>query len=166
MTEDFILLRKDHEELIQKPKPTADEAYPSGNSIAAKILIKLGFLMNNTKYIDAAESIFSYASKQINNSPNSHSSLLDSYLLMNKPIITIILKTNECSNEVNEWLNYLININKPYVNYYYVNNNKTGFKNIDDKESISKVTAYICSGFTCEKPINDIDEFSKRMNII
>ncbi len=160
----FYFTSKDHEKLIQKPKPTADEAYPSGNSIAAKILIKLGFLMNNTKYIDAAESIFSYASKQINNSPNSHSSLLDSYLLMNKPIITIILKTKKYSNEVYKWLNYLININRPYINYYYVNNNKTGFKNIDDKESISEVTAYICIGFTCEKPINDINEFRERVN--
>ena len=160
----FYFTSKDHEELIQKPKPTADEAYPSGNSIAAEILIKLGFLMNNTKYIDAAESIFSYASKQINNSPNSHSSLLDSYLLMNKPIITIILKTNKYSNEVYKWLNYLININKPYINYYYVNNNCTGFKNIDDKKSISEVTAYICIGFTCEKPIIDINEFRERVN--
>ena len=93
-----------------------------------------------------------------------NSSLLDSYLLMNKPIITIILKAKKYSNEVYKWLNYLININKPYINYYYVNKNCTGFKNIDDKESISEVTAYICIGFTCEKPINDINEFRERVN--
>ena len=100
----FYFTSKNHENLIQKPKPTADEAFPSGNSLAARIFIKLGFLMNETKYIDAADSVFSYAAKQINDSPNAHSSLLDSFLLAEKPITIIILKTNNPSNEINVWI--------------------------------------------------------------
>ena len=162
----FYFTSKEHEILIQKPKPTADEAFPSGNSLASKIFIKLGFLMNNTKYIDAAESVFSYASKQLNDSPNSHSSLLDNYLLMKKPIVTIILKTNVKSNNIYTWIDKLIALNKPYISYFYISNNNTGYKNIDDKKALGDVTAYICKGFTCEKPINDINEFSNRVNLL
>tara|TARA_B100001769_G_C21924367_1_gene498382 strand:- start:144 stop:839 length:696 start_codon:yes stop_codon:yes gene_type:complete len=162
----FYFTSKDHENLIQKPKPTSDEAFPSGNSLAAKIFIKLGFLMNNTKYIDAADSVFSYASKQVNDSPNSHSSLLDSYLLMNKPIVTIILKTNKESNSIDSWIDQLINLNKPYISYFYISNNNTGYKNIDDKIALEDVTAYICEGFTCESPISDINEFSNRISLL
>jgi uncharacterized protein YyaL (SSP411 family) len=162
----FYFTSKNHENLIQKPKPTADEAFPSGNSLAAKIFIKLGFLMNETKYIDAADSVFSYAAKQINDSPNAHSSLLDSFLLAKKPIVIIILKTNNSSNKISLWINRIISINKPYVNYYYINNNSTGFKNIDDKIALGEVTAYVCCGFTCEKPINDFNEFSNRIDLL
>ena len=162
----FYFTSKEHEALIQKPKPTADEAFPSGNSLASKIFIKLGFLINNTKYIDAADSIFSYASKQVNDSPNAHSSLLDNYLLMNKPIITIILKTGENTDEIDLWLDLLIDLNKPYISYFYISNNNTGLKNIDDKIALGNVTAYICEGFTCEKPINDINEFSGRISLL
>ena len=162
----FYFTSKNHENLIQKPKPTADEAFPSGNSLAARIFIKLGFLMNETKYIDAADSVFSYAAKQINDSPNAHSSLLDSFLLAKKPIVIIILKTNNSSNKISLWINRIISINKPYVNYYYINNNSTGFKNIDDKIALGEVTAYVCCGFTCEKPINDFNEFSNRIDLL
>ena len=60
--------------------------------------------MNNTKYLDAAESVYKYASKQINDSPNSHSSLLDSYLLLKKPYTVIILKMTT-SSEIEKWKN-------------------------------------------------------------
>ena len=116
--------------------------------------------------IDAAESVFSYASKQLNDSPNSHSSLLDNYLLMKKPIVTIILKTNVKSNNIYTWIDKLIALNKPYISYFYISNNNTGYKNIDDKKALGDVTAYICEGFTCEKPINDINEFSNRVNLL
>ena len=39
-------------------------------------------------------SVFSYASKQVNDSPNAHSSLIDAYLLTQTPYVTVILKGN------------------------------------------------------------------------
>ena len=51
-------------------------------------------------------------------------------------------------------------------NNYYINNNNTGFKNIDDKIALGAVTAYVCCGFTCEKPINDFNEFSNRIDLL
>ena len=85
---------------------------------------------------------------------------------MHKPIITIILKTGENTDEIDLWLDLLIDLNKPYISYFYISNNNIGLKNIDDKIALGNVTAYICEGFTCEKPINDINEFSGRISLL
>ena len=161
----FFFTSNDHEILIQKPKPTADEAFPSGNSIAAKSLLKVGYLMNNTKYLDAAESVYKYSSTQINDSPNSHSSLLDSYLLLKKPYTIIILKTAN-SSKITKWQNQIDKINKFYIDCYYITDENTGYKNIDDKLVLDDVTAYICNDFTCEKPITNINDFISRINLL
>lgn len=162
----FFFTANDHENLIQKPKPTADEAFPSGNSIAARVLIKLGFLMNNTKYIDAASSTFMFASEQINNAPNAHSSFLDSYSLIKNPFILVIIKSLDKSKDAEIWLDKLIDLNKSYVDYYLITENNTGYANIDDKIVNNKTTAYICTNFSCEQPIYDIEEFISRINIL
>src|ERR1700722_9010631 len=53
----FFFTADDHEKLIQRPKPWFDEAIPSGNGVAARALLRLGHLIGNTTYIDAAERI-------------------------------------------------------------------------------------------------------------
>ena len=51
----FYFTANDHEALIHRPRPLADEAVPSGNGIAAIALQRLGFLLGETRYLDAAE---------------------------------------------------------------------------------------------------------------
>ena len=51
----FFFTAHDHEKLIQRPKPYADEALPSGNGIATRALLRLGHLLGETRYLDAAE---------------------------------------------------------------------------------------------------------------
>ena len=51
----FFFTANDHEKLIQRPKPWFDEAIPSGNGVAARNLLRLGHLIGETRYIDAAE---------------------------------------------------------------------------------------------------------------
>lgn len=162
----FFFTANDHENLIQNPKPTADESFPAGNSVAAKALIKLGFLMNNTKYIDAAHSVFSYASKQVNDSPNAHSSLIDAYLLTQTPYVTVILKGNIHNDEIKKWLDVLSNTKKTNINYFHVTDNNTGYANIDDKITKRKISAFICTDYTCEAPITNFEKFVSRISIL
>ena len=122
--------------------------------------------MNNTQYLDSAYSVFTYASKQINDSPNAHSSLLDSYLLKEKPFVIIILKAESTYKDLALWLDPLVNLNKPYIDYYHVPKNNTGYSNIDDKILLGEVTAYICTDYTCEEPICDLEEFISRINLL
>jgi uncharacterized protein YyaL (SSP411 family) len=51
----FYDTRDDHERLIHRPKDIQDNAIPSGNSMAAQVLLKLGMLTGETTYRDIAE---------------------------------------------------------------------------------------------------------------
>jgi uncharacterized protein YyaL (SSP411 family) len=51
---------------MHRPKPLSDEATPSGNGIAAFALQRLGFLLGETRYLDAAEKTLQNASEAMN----------------------------------------------------------------------------------------------------
>jgi uncharacterized protein YyaL (SSP411 family) len=51
----FFFTADDHETLMHRPKPFADDAMPSGNGIAALALQRLGHVLGEQRYIDAAE---------------------------------------------------------------------------------------------------------------
>ncbi|MGB5627754.1 MAG: thioredoxin domain-containing protein, partial [Woeseiaceae bacterium] len=72
----FWFTANDHEELIHRSKPLADEAVPSGNGVAAFALQRLGFLLGETRYLDAAERTLRAAWRAIDEYPHGHVSLL------------------------------------------------------------------------------------------
>jgi uncharacterized protein len=47
----------DHEQLIARTKELTDSSIPSGNSLAANALLRLGRLLGHSDYLDAAEQI-------------------------------------------------------------------------------------------------------------
>ena len=72
----FWFTANDHEQLIHRSKPLADEAVPSGNGIAALALQRLGFLLGETRYLDAAERTLRAAWRAMDEYPHGHVSLL------------------------------------------------------------------------------------------
>jgi uncharacterized protein YyaL (SSP411 family) len=50
----FYFTAHDHETLIQRPKTGHDNALPAGNGVAALALQRLGHLLGETRYLDAA----------------------------------------------------------------------------------------------------------------
>ncbi len=50
----FYFTADDHEQLMHRSKSFGDEAVPAGNGIAAQALTRLGLLLGETRYLDAA----------------------------------------------------------------------------------------------------------------
>jgi uncharacterized protein YyaL (SSP411 family) len=73
----FHFTADDHERLIHRPKPYGDESLPSGNGIAALALARLGHLLGEPRYLDAAERTLRSAWGQIGRLPYAHATLLD-----------------------------------------------------------------------------------------
>ena len=91
----FYFTADDHETLIQRPKPLNDDALPAGNAIAAKVLSRLGHLLGETRYLDAAENTLKAASNAMQQSPYGHTGLLlalEEYL---NPVTTIIIRGDQ-----------------------------------------------------------------------
>ena len=72
----FFFTADDHEQLIHKPKPFADEAVPAGNGVAAVTLVQLGHLLGEQRYLDAADATVRAALHAIDRYPEGHATLL------------------------------------------------------------------------------------------
>jgi hypothetical protein len=72
----FWFTADDHEALMHRPKPLADESMPSGNGVAALSLQRLGFLLGEARYLQAAERTLSCASQTMSQHPQAHVTLL------------------------------------------------------------------------------------------
>jgi hypothetical protein len=72
----FWFTADDHETLMHRPKPLGDESMPSGNGIAALALQRLGFLLGESRYLQAAERTLSCASQMMSQHPQAHVTLL------------------------------------------------------------------------------------------
>ncbi len=151
----FYFTANDHESLIQRPKVSADEATPAGNGIAAIALLRLGYLLAEPRFIQAAERTVDYASQQISNSPMAHGSLLHALEEILEPPTTIILRGKK--ENVLAWQKLCQKAFKPTLATYAIPDNE-----IDLPESIQNKTgrenqtlAYVCSGLSCSEPITD-----------
>ena len=48
----FFFTADDHEPLIMRPKTFGDDATPAGNGVAARLLVRLGYLLAEPRYLD------------------------------------------------------------------------------------------------------------------
>ncbi len=51
----FYFTSDDHEALIHRSKVFGDDATPAGNGIAARVLLRMGYLLGEPRYLAAAE---------------------------------------------------------------------------------------------------------------
>ena len=57
----FFFTSDDHEQLIHRPKSFGDDATPAGNGVAAFALQRMGYLLGDARYLEAAERTLSGA---------------------------------------------------------------------------------------------------------
>ncbi len=72
----FFFTAADHEELITRQKDLYDNAVPSGNSMAALVLVRLGKLTGESKYLEAAAGTLRAAAELAERSPQAAGQLL------------------------------------------------------------------------------------------
>ena len=159
----FYFTANDHESLIQRPKVTSDEATPAGNGIAAYALLRLGYLLSEPKYIEAAERTVEYASQQISTTPIAHASLLRSCEEINTPPATIIIRGNR--NQIKEWRLACQQQFDPHrMTFAIPNDAKNLPKALINKCANSKQTlAYICQGMSCLAPVTTLTALNKEL---
>ncbi len=149
----FFFTADDHESLIHRPKALADEAVPSGNGIAAFGLQRLGFLLGETRYLDAAERTLRAAWRAIDEYPHGHVSLLtalEEYL--QHPEIIIIRGANE---EIERWRDSAGKLYAPRRLVFAIPASADDLPGaLADRRAVEGETvAYRCLGTHCEMPV-------------
>jgi len=155
----FYFTSDDHEQLIHRPKPFNDEAMPSGNGIAANVLYRLGYLLGNTDYIDAADRLLNSAWASMSQYPHAHCSLLNALEEKLRPSEYIILRGEE--EELDVWQEILeMNFNPQRYVLSIPNHEHNLPGALQDKAPKGHTIAYICQGMNCRQPIEDIEQIS------
>jgi uncharacterized protein YyaL (SSP411 family) len=159
----FFFTADDHETLIHRPKPLADEAVPSGNGIAAFALQRLGFLLGETRYLDAAERSLRASWQAISEYPHGHVSLLtalEEYL--DHPEIVVIRGD---SDEIARWQDAAARLYAPRRLVFAINSEAVGLPGaLADRAAIDGETvAYRCLGTHCEMPVTTWEALAEQL---
>ena len=149
----FWFTADDHEQLIHRSKPLADEAVPSGNGIAAFALQRLGFLLGETRYLIAAERTLRAAWRAIDEYPHGHVSLLaalEEYL--EHPEIVVIRGDED---DIGRWRDSASKVYAPRRLVFAISRDETDLPGaLADRAPVDGETvAYRCLGTHCEMPV-------------
>ncbi len=159
----FFFTAHGHERLIQRPKPTADDALPPGNAIAARALLKLGHLFGETRYLDSANRAIDWARGPMEQQPAAHAALLSALEARLEPAEQILVRGP--ADELAPWLVVARRGYHPWRASYGLAYESAGVlppylpKPASGDPAASKVRAYRCEGLTCGLPIESLQAF-------
>ncbi|MDR3389462.1 MAG: thioredoxin domain-containing protein [Rudaea sp.] len=159
----FWFTANDHETLIQRPKPWADEAAPSGNGVAARALLRIGHLLGETRYLDAAERTLRAAHSTMQQMPLGCASLLRALNDFLRPRAHVIVR---CENGVEEesWRAALAERPSQPADVYFIPANPGLLPGILQVQEYSPGgTAYLCRGTRCQPPIGEAETLAKAL---
>ena len=159
----FFFTAKDHEQLIHRSKTFADESVPSGNGVAASMLTRLGFLLGETRYLDAAERTLRAAWTGIKDYPQAHMSLvnaLEDFL----SALQILVVRGEASSAAH-WASVLGKLYAPTRMIYAIPDDAQLPPALAAKRPGETTVAYLCSGMTCSAPLENLEEVTRALKL-
>jgi uncharacterized protein YyaL (SSP411 family) len=160
----FFFTADDHESLIHRPKPLADEAVPSGNGIAAFALQRLGFLLGDTRYLDAAERTLRASWQAVTEYPHGHVSLLTALEeFLEHPEIIVIRGDAE---EIARWQLAAARLYAPRRLVFAIGSDAVGLPGaLAERAALDGETvAYRCLGTHCEMPVTTWEALAAQLS--
>ena len=157
----------DHEELIVRPRDTADNALPSGGSMAADVLLRLAVITGDSGYHEKALTALRSVRELMSRHPTGAGNwlcALDFYLSVVKEIAIIgdpgDTQTQALMSEV--YRNYLPN--RVFLGQGSDEGSLVGLPLLEDRGQINgRPTAYVCQNFICQLPVNEPSELAKQL---
>jgi uncharacterized protein YyaL (SSP411 family) len=150
----FYFTAHDHEVLIHRPKTGHDNATPAGNGVAAFALQRLGHLLGETRYLDAAERTLQLFWPAMRHSPAGFGSLLRALEEALTPPEIIILR-----GPIDEMVNWRRTLGAdPRRLVLALPKGIAGLPAILAKPESDRVNAWVCRGVTCSSPTANLHE--------
>lgn len=153
----FFFTADDHETLLLRPKSFADEATPSGNGMAARLLIRLGFLLGETRYLQAAERTLRAAWADIARYPQGHASLLMALDELSNPPTVVVIRGER--DAVDQWRSELDKSFDSRRLIFAIHRNAPSLPEaLAQKRALGSTTAYVCHGTRCSPPLQTMSD--------
>jgi uncharacterized protein YyaL (SSP411 family) len=158
----FYFTSTHHEKLVHRTRSFSDDSLPSGNAIAALALGRLGHLLGEPRYLQAAEGTLQAGFTAMQEFPHGHAALitaLDEYL--DAPEIVIIRgKTAEAE----EWSHNISAIYAPRRMVFAISAEADLPAGLAAKQAQDYTIAYVCKGTTCSAPIISLQDLANELS--
>ena len=162
----FFFTASDHEELIARQKDWQDNSVPSGNSLAACGLLRLGKLTGRSKFLDAATRTLKGAAPLMSRSPLAAGQMFlaaDFYL---GPTPELVIVADPKSPDAQAILGELHRLHLPnrIVTMRAASPSDEGRSSLlaecyEGKSSVETQPAlFVCERFTCREPARGVPD--------
>jgi uncharacterized protein YyaL (SSP411 family) len=156
----FLFTADDHESLLERPRPLADDAMPAGNGIAALALNRLGCLLGEPRYLAAAERAVRSAMPALQRAPWLHCALLDALEEQLAPPEIVIVRGT--GRRPAEWARTARLVYAPRRLVLEIPADAAGLPaSLAEKTPPeSGARAWICRGTSCLPPVDTLSAFT------
>lgn len=153
----FFFTSNDHEDLIVRNKDFYDNATPSGNSVAADVLLRLAKLLGDDRYQRFAVTVLRLTAGQLRRHPQGFGralSALEFHLGETKEVVIVGPKGNGLEREaLRRYLPNAVVALSPGPEP-----DPAVIPLLADRPMIDGLpTAYVCEDFVCERPVTEVE---------
>ena len=154
----FYFTADDHEALIHRPKPLADEATPSGNGVAVRVLVCLGSLLGETRYLEAARRALAAAWPMLERFPDAHGALLHNLeLALDEPEVIVIRARS--AQDMRRWKHHVDTGFHPRRLSFAIPASETDLPGaLAERAPRGDTVAYVCQGTLCLAPVTRFED--------
>ncbi|AMN46693.1 thioredoxin [Steroidobacter denitrificans] len=151
----FFFTADDHEALIHRSKSFADDALPAGNAIAAQVFTRLGSLLGETRYLDAAVRTLRAAWTPLQHYPQGHCAMLIALSEHLQPPDMVIIRGSAA--EAARWRDEFTRMYAPRRLVFAIPDDAAALPpSLAQKRPMNETVAYICRGTTCSAPVRSL----------
>jgi uncharacterized protein len=153
----------DHEELLTRPKDIQDNATPSGNAMAAGVLLRLGLYTGDGRYWDTAEKAVSSLYEPMAQYPNAFAQWLQAASFIAAEPLEVAIVGDYGLEDTETLIEVVFEQYRPELV------TAVGFKSdliplLAGRKLIEdKATAYVCRRFVCQQPVTDPDALRQQI---
>jgi len=157
----FFFTAKEHEKLIHRSKTFADESVPSGNGVAACALCRLGYLLGELPYLEAAERTLKAAWRAMQDHPQAHMGLVNVLEDFSSPMQILVIRGEEESAA--QWAKDLSALYAPTRMIFAIPQDAELPPALAAKRASTATVAYLCTGMVCSAPLANLQEISRAL---
>jgi uncharacterized protein YyaL (SSP411 family) len=164
MSGGFFFTAADHEQLLHRGKSYSDDSVPSGNGVAASLLCRLGLLLGETAYLEAAERTLRAAWPMLQQYPQAHMSLLNALEDTLAPLQILIIRGDP--GPMTRWSAELGALYAPTRMIFALPRDAEDLPPaLAAKHAAADTVVYVCTGVTCSAPLNDLSQIARELKL-
>ncbi|MGQ0430742.1 MAG: thioredoxin domain-containing protein, partial [Gammaproteobacteria bacterium] len=144
---------------LHRPKSFADDATPSGNGVATSTLARLGWLLGETRYLDAAEATLRAGWDSLSRAPQAHTAMLTALEEFLDPVEIVVIRGEAAT--IAAWSRALAAIYAPRRMVIAIPSDAPGLPDaLAAKAPRGPAVAYVCRGPVCSEPVTSLPELT------